>query len=654
MSLNKMKNDNMSNIIFNNQINLNINNDFFNQNNTYFLLSIINGIEEIKYSILDFKYKALHIGSIKKEDISLKIICVKIYCLVARCNVKLKIDQQLYSLVLNPGINFTFDHFVNEQTNKNKVKLNCFDIYEEFYIYSRLIPNYDNKSLLINKALNIFETNKQNFSFSFFINILIYSIENQITINEIEKILLNIKEKGDLTKIYKKDLVPYIKVNKISSINDAFIILTIYKKNDLLILFKEKNIFTVLNNYPNLFLHSLQLFPDFSFLIKKAESINDLKIILKCSIGLFDMISIINENKEYIMGNIIKNKSLIFYEFIGEKTFSEPLDQNIYSVLNNIKEYEKKNKSKILESNMNDRLNMIRNTKDIVIQIRILLFEFLIENFIEKGIIYNILSKKKKLNEFNNFELILLIDMLLHNERKDSDSFKYFIEFINKIEFKIIDDNFKSFFSKNIKWDIEYYILIIKNTETSKSNNGFILFLIDTLIINSIKIYNFKKIYDNLYNKKDISGMRMLLNLLNKYIISDNDLFLKDDSFYLIILKNLYDIDFFKQNNNSIYSETTITKLKNIFNRITNIKDLSYNDLKFLKNKNRIYLFLLLEDGENCTKKVNEIVNENIKFIEQIFKRIIDDINDIHFSSSRNLLNHLDSLFDNLIILIDS
>ena len=160
---------------------------------------------------------------------------------------------------------------------------------------------------------------------------------------------------------------------------------------------QAKNIFKILNNYPNLFLHSLQLFPDFSFLIKKIESINDLKIILKCSIGLFDMISIINENKEYIIGNIIKNKSLNFYEFIEEKTFSEPLDQNIYSVLNNIKEYEKKNNNKILGSNMNDRLNMIRNVKDIKIQIRIILFEFLNENFIEKEIIYNILSKKKKI-----------------------------------------------------------------------------------------------------------------------------------------------------------------------------------------------------------------------------------------------------------------
>ena len=472
-----MKNEKMNNIILNNQINSNIHEDFFKRNGACFLLCVANQIEEKVISVLGSKYKVLHIGSIEKEEICFKIMILQIYSLDNRSIVTLKINKQNYSLDLNPGINFTFDQIAIEQTNKSKVKLNCFDMYEEFYIYSRLISNYHIKSLLINKALDLFETNEKNYSFSFFINILIYSLEKKIkiNINKIEIILLNIKEKGDLTKIYKNDLAPYMKVNKKRPIYDAFIILNIYKKNEKFFdqtkkeLVKQqkikeknkfefddeensssssseeknsssssleeinsspssedeneenkkkkkkkkrngglsnkneknckqaKNIFKILNNYPNLFLHSLQLFPDFSFLIKKIESINDLKIILKCSIGLFDMISIINENKEYIIGNIIKNKSLNFYEFIEEKTFSEPLDQNIYSVLNNIKEYEKKNNNKILGSNMNDRLNMIRNVKDIKIQIRIILFEFLNENFIEKEIIYNILSKKKKI-----------------------------------------------------------------------------------------------------------------------------------------------------------------------------------------------------------------------------------------------------------------
>ena len=229
-----MKNEKMNNIILNNQINSNIHEDFFKRNGACFLLCVANQIEEKVISVLGSKYKVLHIGSIEKEEICFKIMILQIYSLDNRSIVTLKINKQNYSLDLNPGINFTFDQIAIEQTNKSKVKLNCFDMYEEFYIYSRLISNYHIKSLLINKALDLFETNEKNYSFSFFINILIYSLEKKIkiNINKIEIILLNIKEKGDLTKIYKNDLAPYMKVNKKRPIYDAFIILNIYKKNE--------------------------------------------------------------------------------------------------------------------------------------------------------------------------------------------------------------------------------------------------------------------------------------------------------------------------------------------------------------------------------------------------------------------------------------
>jgi len=633
----RTKDINYMNIIINKNIYKIIDDEeFLDKKCTYFLLSVINQIEETKIGIHNFKFEVYHIGSIKKDGISFKIEIIKINSLIKRDNINLEIDKKVYSLELCPGINFTYDQRAIDQTNKLEVKLNCFDFYEEFYIYSRLISNYDVKSFLVSKALNIFNEINKNLTFSIFIYILIYSIENKINVNEFGKILVNIKEKGDLTKIYKKDLAPLIKEIKKGPIYDAFIIINIFEKNDLLI-FNENNIFKVLIGYPNLFLHSLQLFPDYSFLIKMANCINDLKIILKCSIGLSDMISFINENKTYISESILKNKSLVFYDIIGQNSFSEPFNQNIYSTLNDIKQYEKKKGNKILISNINIRLNMIRNITDITIQIRILLFEYIIGTFNEEEIIYNILSRKNKLIEFNNIELILLIDMLLNSENKNSNSLKYFIEFINKIEFGNINENFKYFFSKNIKWEIESYNLIITNIRISNANIEFILFLIDTLIMKSIENNNFKTIYA-IFNKNENIN---LMNLLSKYVIDDDELFIKEDSINLKLLNNLYDEKFFNQKNN-IYSETTITKLKNIFDRIINMKDLSYNNIIYFKY--RINLLLLFD--KNYEMKIIEIVNKNINFIEEIIQRITDIKNNLHFSCSKKLPNQLETLID--------
>jgi len=660
----------LNNFYFNNKVN----SSFFEKNSIYFLISYEKNIKKEEINVIDYKYERIQIAETEKEGKNYIVECIKIKALLDKYTIKLEVGKKSYDLFIRYKKNFFFDLIFIEQTIKKEVKLNCFNIYEEFYIYCKLISQNDIKKLLISSTLDIFEKRQKNSSLSFFLIILLYSLKNNIKIiNNIEKLLLNIQEKGDLTKINGQNLISQLKMyEKGSPFYDALLIYSIFEKSNLLKEIEKSIIFEILGKYRNLFSYSSKLFPDYSFLIKLSKSLNDLKIILKHSFGLSDLIYLLNENKEYIMENLIDNKPLALTDFIDEKTFSEPFEQNIYLALNDIKKYEKKINKKIFKSNYNELITILKNKDDVTSQLRIILFAHQRKVFLDKEIIYHILWEKN-LKKLNDIELILVIDILLNNENKHSNTFKYFIQYINEIKFENIDENFKLFFSKIIKWDIECYKLILLNIKKSQLILEFILFLIDKLSENlkgdefikefnslnleiekqalefinnnknvsnnyemtknildyifriSININYFQRIYKLIYISKDLYSI--FLKILDKYIICDNEFFIEEDSFNIKLLYNLSNFNFFKRNN-SFYAVSTKNKLKKILNRIINV-DFSYNDIKALIINDKILKisFKLLNEkiiniNNNKNISSNEInkIKKKINFLFQINK----------------------------------
>ena len=251
---------------------------------------------------------------------------------------------------------------------------------------------------------------------------------------------------------------------------------------------------------------SLTLFPDYSFLLKLCESLDEIKTFLKCSIGLYDFICIFNENKESISIYLNKREALILDGLIEEKSFSKSFDQNFWIALIDIKEYQIKINKKFFKVN-------IYNYENNISKLRFLLFLYLIDIFtIEINDICNILLKTKIIG-FNNIELILIIDALLNNNANKD----FFINFIKEIVFENLDNEFILFFSKNIKWDIKFIIIIASNIKISLSNIEFILLLINE--IKNMKEVNF--IIEDIQIKfiEFIANLKINSNDKNKKII---------------------------------------------------------------------------------------------------------------------------------------
>ena len=104
-----------------------------------------------------------------------------------------------------------------------------------------------------------------------------------------------------------------------------------------------------LEKYKNLFLHSLQLFPKYNFLFEIADSLYQIKTILKCSNSLTDFIYSLNENK-----NNIKQFFSKYEKMEDMKKTLEILENEKKNEIKKIdrkekKENKKKKKKKILK-----------------------------------------------------------------------------------------------------------------------------------------------------------------------------------------------------------------------------------------------------------------------------------------------------------------
>ena len=203
--------------------------------------------------------------------------------------------------------------------------LNCFDISEGFEIYYKIHSeqqNMNSLNSLIKSTINKIKNFPNKYHFYLFLVIFIKA-PYQLIKNNIDNILINLKYEGDITKISKNEL--YNVVNKLKEKRIILIIYLIYiilseqnfeeiqdflQKNGI----KIMELIYCMDKYKNIFLHLLKIFPNYTFIINNSNSLEDCKIILKCSKNLVDFIYSVNESKEFILKHI-KNAKInnIYY-----------------------------------------------------------------------------------------------------------------------------------------------------------------------------------------------------------------------------------------------------------------------------------------------------------------------------------------------------
>ena len=421
-------------------------------------------------------------------------------------------------------------------------------------------------------------------------------IKDQSIFNPNDDILKNIKNKGDLTRISKDEFYEitvgsekyiyllnkgdltriskdeFYKIVKYIHLYLIYLFFFPYceELDELLVEIKNSKqiMLECMKKYKFLFSNTIQLYPEYSFLMSLSESLNELKIILKCSKNLSDLIYIINQNKIDISRLLKKdNKSIIIEEIFNlEMAFNESVDDNFYFLLNEIKEYEKKTNLKLfytIKNHKTDLLALIKEKYQDKIFINILIFlnireELTMENRIamigSSSFIHRIQVPilAKNLNNVEIIEIIDIISNLPNDWIKKEPEVSIFL--MGTIKFiKLENEKEKSFFSK-IKWDIFFddmkiYLEVI-NTLVSKLKNidnfDFVFIIIDKLIEKENNIPKDKreiKENDN-YKKYHDEIIFSIKLLIEKYILllkeSKNEKNYRANKFIQITSKLIY------------------------------------------------------------------------------------------------------------------
>ena len=247
------------------------------------------------------------LGEIKKNEKTFNIYYIEIYESDSK-TLNIKIRNDYFNIKTDEKIDgrkmFLFNKFLLDKEEKKITKLNFFDIYEEFEFYYRIHFEQKNQyslKSLISSAINIFKKDCEEANLSFLLTILIKDSFNIIDSKKFEKILLNIKYKGDLNKILSKEIKSYCETRKCKEIYLIYIILSEKNeefKNLLLINYlSKKMIFECFEKYNSLFKRFTQLFPIKNFLFEICDSFSDIKIIMASSDNLIDFIILLNEKK---------------------------------------------------------------------------------------------------------------------------------------------------------------------------------------------------------------------------------------------------------------------------------------------------------------------------------------------------------------------
>ena len=508
-----------------------------------FLFTCETNIKEIK--IVEYK-KIFQIGEIIKENKkSFSIYYIEIFDQIGK-DIEIKFLDKTFLIKTNDtklGVSFLFNQSLFDKNNKKIDKLNIFDIYEEFEIYYRIHSekkNMNSLKLLISSTLNYLKANKEESNFTLFLTLFIK--EHSQIINNIDDILVNMKNKGDLKRISHDELYKIVLANKKNEkYMEIYLIYIILSQKTELInallkdgYLNEQSIFDCLKKYIKIFSNSVQLFPKFTPLLKLANSFDKIESILKCSKDLIDFIYFINEEKELILKYIDEKYCLRIENFFDlEWAFKQQFDEDYYLALNNIREFEIKFKKNFFNLDLDMFYKIFLKDGNL----KPIIFNWIFEEkelrlkFPIKKILYFISSRMNiEMIYINNFETIQIIDILSNfTEEIDEKYFGFtFIILLKNIKFEKLKEKIKPFFSKILSNIIDK---ILKNSKVSENFINEIISVIKGKVDTAKKINDFVYIFicvDKFIKEKDLNILKNLIDLIviisNKYLTLLNEI----------------------------------------------------------------------------------------------------------------------------------
>ena len=538
-------------------------------------------------------------------------------------------DNSEFSYILkykiSKGHNFIYNNNLKLEKNKNLDNVNHLSFEDEFSLYYELISSFElyNKNeilyTLINSSLDLLFKTEEKISFAFFMKVFLKCSSENIA-QRLSYSELTFKIKGDITNIKNEEV--YGKINYLSqayvlnkrfqsNINHIRIIYIIFKdipklKELISIEDKKNTIFFCLENFKNLFCNSLKMYPDYSFLFNEIEEFKKIKYLLNCSCNLSDIIYLLNKKKEIIKYLKEKEKNIndiiLLNEYINPKNREELnsiIQESFYISICQLKEYEKKTNTKIIDFKINFGQNILLYTKQ---QLRKILILYFSGNDYSNEL-SNLKLKVKdieKLN-FNNFEIFGLIDIFfISNKSYISDSNSIFA-FIQLLNFENISKQFKEYIL-TINWNLlikkskkleNFYDAIFKLFYKNIQMFKFLVILIKILL----KEYIYEENKDILFS--------ILIRFQSKYMDLIKDI--KKDRDFLSISKQY--ISILKKVNDSPIETKDLRVL--FFPEIKNSNIKSKNILKIKKN-----IFLIF-----FKNIIYEIYHKNIIILEKICKK---------------------------------
>ena len=529
--------------------------------------------QEPNIEIPSFKVNSFNI---MHKDIPTKLY--QIIGIIEKNPIKILIDKKPYLLIIKDikegKTYFLFNQALLYIENLNiKIKLNYFDINEEFDIF---FENIQQKDILIDFTLNMLKEGNENSTFGLFLTLFI-KIDYLYHLIK-EDILLKIKHVGNLSGIDSQNLE---KLSEIRNLKNIFLIYNILLDNIERLKDNKNVILYYLEKYNNLFINSLKLYPKYSFLIQESDSLEKIKSILKYSADLVDFMNIINENKEHI-SRLIKElnkgeafcdkKNLIIINEIFDikNIFNEKFNEDFYKTLIDIKEYEYKTNNIFLSFSLDNKLKNDLSLLKLMPLIRGYIFFYLTidKSYFKKLELINLFNDKNFLESkaffLNNYEIFTLFDILF--------SYKINLNFISDlvklINFNSINENEIKLYS-NINWeplfeDNEAYKNFLMNMLTFMKNiNNFELIFI---LINKLEEY-----INNLKNKEKLEIENNEKGFSTKFIRIKDEFNTEIDFSITILQKNYF--QFLENNLNSLQQENNLIKIS--------------SKLIYLSNKNK-------------------------------------------------------------------
>ena len=284
----------------------------------------------------------------------------------------------------------------------------------------------------------------------------------------------------------------------------------------------------------------------------------------------------------------------------------------IFIILDKLISKEKKqdDKEKIQEKNLNNELYK----KDIYI---------IIEKIIKIYILF--LDSIKNEKNDNKIEFVQISSKLIYLYFKFEIKNDFLISIIDKIESELLNDIF---------------ISTLDNYEISDFN-------FKNLITVTIQKEKFEKLYNVILKNNKFSTK--FENVLKEFVINDDiEQLLDKNNINYLLLSNLYKLNFLKSNPQSPYTKETITKLRNISNKIINIENISLKEMELLLNdKERIIFFPLLNVNEYLNKNINKI-KDILKIKESHEFLILNDFEKMNFSGQKKLIDCIKIFFEKL------